>query len=142
MTAVGPVVSEPVSPADTTAQPGATALGGVAMGDVDGDARSDLVVIAGQKEKTGSIRLLRQTESGELRDATAGSGLEGVHGALAVALGDIDNDRKRMSYTDATDQGIQHLQAYARKPQRHAPPARIGPVLGGRRTACDDRRGG
>src|SRR5437667_89072 len=60
----------------------------VAFGDFDGDGHTDLVIVGDD----GRLRLFRNLSQGRFEDATAASGLGGVSGAGAVAVGDYDND--------------------------------------------------
>src|SRR5204863_533668 len=59
-----------------------------AVGDFDGDGRTDLVVVA----TDGSPRLFHNRGQGRFEDVTAASGLAAVRRAGAVAVGDYDND--------------------------------------------------
>lgn len=68
-------------------------LGGIAVGDLNGDGRLDAIVIGAGSEAAGRLILLLGEENGAFRDGTAGSGLELVRNALACALGDYDNDQ-------------------------------------------------
>lgn len=69
-------------------------LGGVAAGDVNDDKRTDLVVTARGPDDSGRLVLLTGNADGTYAEATAGSGLERVRGAVSVAFGDYDNDEK------------------------------------------------
>jgi Tfp pilus assembly protein PilF len=60
----------------------------VAVGDFDGDGRTDLVVLAAD----GRLRLFLNHGQGRFEDVTAASGLAPVRRASAVAVGDYDND--------------------------------------------------
>ncbi|MBN1441110.1 MAG: VCBS repeat-containing protein, partial [Planctomycetes bacterium] len=71
---------------------GGLPLGGGAAGDMDGDGRADLIVAAAGDGGSGTVRWLRALEGGALEDATKGSALESIQGALACSLGDWDND--------------------------------------------------
>jgi len=60
----------------------------VGFGDLDGDARTD-VVTAGAD---GRLHLFQNQGQGHFQDATAASGLAEKRGAVALAAGDLDND--------------------------------------------------
>lgn len=63
---------------------------GVAAADLNSDGRIDLLLPGAVH---GQLHLLRQTESGGFSEITAGSGLEGLTGAVTCAFGDFDNDQ-------------------------------------------------
>ena len=67
---------------------------GAAAGDFNGDGLTDLILTVDGKEQSRRLVLLLGGPGGAFREATAGSGLEAVRGALACALGDYDNDGK------------------------------------------------
>jgi Flp pilus assembly protein TadD len=71
---------------------GAGALGGLGVGDLNKDGAPDLAVNLGGAGAPGRLAVLLGSRQGAFRDATAGSGLEGLANALACALGDYDND--------------------------------------------------
>lgn len=70
-------------------EPQSLPLGGAAIGDLDRDGRVDVVVPLGG---AGSPVLLRQLTPGEFTNATPASGLATATNALAIAIGDYDND--------------------------------------------------
>jgi tetratricopeptide (TPR) repeat protein len=67
---------------------------GAAAGELNGDGLPDLVLAVGREQSLRRLVLLRGGPGCAFREATAGSGLEAVRGALACALGDYDNDGK------------------------------------------------
>ena len=75
---------------DVTAALGLTGLGArdVDFGDVDGDARVDLLLTGGN----GGPKLLLNEGARRFRDASAASALSGVGAAAAGAIADLDND--------------------------------------------------
>jgi Tfp pilus assembly protein PilF len=84
-------VREPSTPASaTTSQP--LAFGGAALGDRRSDGSQDVLLTAPGQDGAGRLVLLRRNAQGVFAEATVGSGLESVHGALACAMGDFDND--------------------------------------------------
>ncbi|GIW85745.1 MAG: RNA-binding protein [Isosphaeraceae bacterium] len=75
---------------DVTATAGAPGPGyamGCAVGDIDGDRRTDLVVTG-----WGGCRLYRNLGGGRFEDATAWAGLDGSGWATSAALADLDGD--------------------------------------------------
>ena len=74
-------------PSSAVGEPGP--VGGIAVGDVNADGRSDLVVAAGLP---GALNLWLADARGGFTNATPGAGLAAVTDALACSLGDFDND--------------------------------------------------
>lgn len=67
--------------------------GGGALFDADGDGRLDVLLLQGAGPSTGvGNRLYLQTADGQLRDASAGSGLDFDGYNMGAAVGDVDND--------------------------------------------------
>jgi tetratricopeptide (TPR) repeat protein len=76
---------------ETSVQMGLAAAGpsrDVACGDFDGDGHIDVVTVG----MDGHVHLFHNLGQGHFEDATAASGLSGMRGAGAVAVGDYDND--------------------------------------------------
>jgi tetratricopeptide (TPR) repeat protein len=76
---------------ETTAAMGLAGAGGsrdAAFGDLDGDARTDLVVVG----TDGRLRLFHNAGQGHFQNVTAAAGLATVRDAVAVTIGDYDND--------------------------------------------------
>jgi thioredoxin-like negative regulator of GroEL len=73
----------------------------VAFGDFDGDGKTDLVIVGGD----GHLRLFHNLGQGRFEDVTAASGLAGMRGAGAVAVGDYDNDGFLDLFVTALDGG-------------------------------------
>jgi Flp pilus assembly protein TadD len=79
---------------DTDAPAVPPLFGGIAAGDVNQDGRPDLILTASTADVPGQVVLLTGDGRGKFANTTAGSGLEGVRHAVALALGDYDNDGK------------------------------------------------
>lgn len=67
-------------------------FGGAAVGDFNRDGVWDVILTSAGRDGVGRLVLLLGQSKGGFTDATAGSGLEQVTGALTCALGDYDND--------------------------------------------------
>ena len=90
----GPLASTPTGDAVAGSPGGVLRFDGAAAGDLNADGYVDLVLTVSGREHPGRLILLLGGPGGAFYDATAGSGLEAVQGALACALGDYDNDGK------------------------------------------------
>jgi Flp pilus assembly protein TadD len=66
-------------------------LGGAALADFNRDGIMDMVLIS-PDDDSGRLLLLLGQAKGGFAEATAGSGLESIRGAVSCALGDYDND--------------------------------------------------
>jgi tetratricopeptide (TPR) repeat protein len=87
---------------ETTAAMGLAGAGGsrdAAFGDLDGDARTDLVVVG----TDGRLQLFHNAGQGRFQDVTAAAGLATVRDAVAVTIGDYDNDGALDLFVTARD---------------------------------------
>ena len=66
----------------------------LAVADVNGDGRLDVVTTATVRDGRRSLLLLLDRADGDVAEATESSGLAGVRGAISCAFGDYDNDNK------------------------------------------------
>jgi len=86
----------PASDAPTSSPEQILAQHGVALAvaDVNADGRLDLVINAAATGGQRLLQLLLGQVDGSFADATVGSGLDAVQGAVSCAFGDYDNDGK------------------------------------------------
>ena len=101
---------------------GAAAVGAVA-GDVDGDARPDLVVL-----RDGGVSVYRNGADGRFTDATAPAGLTSAGRAQTAALGDLDTTATSTSCWAARTARIACSRTRARRCSRTSPPPRGWPA--------------
>ena len=85
----------PGEPTNGLTAPGLGGFGGFAIGDVDHDGRTDVLFAAAGPGTPSRVILMKGDAKGGFSEfAPDPGGLEAAKGALAIALGDYDNDGK------------------------------------------------